>query len=505
MHSNGVVSFMDPRTNAGPANWAYCCEGIQASQLTPQFNYMIAPLWTDLYPVGQSRFRTQGDSTFQRYSWENIAEISNMSNLNTFGLEIRPSGSITNIYSMINIQNQNVFAGTIGDVSLGEYNQVYYGRGIPNGALQNWSMNETIAGDRCAIDPLSSPTCAGYAAAYLSQQCSYSALYDPSCPGYASAYFTQQCNANQLYNQSCPGYAAAYLTQQCSANPLYSTTCSGYQQAYFDQQCSISGLYSTSCPNYADAYFAQQCSLNGLYNTQCPNYADAYATKMALEASKTVSNPAVVETTAVDAPSVNSSGETKVALVADSNVNAVITSTSTSASPATAATTAVPLVAAPAPAQTTTATVAASREEKKEENKETSTSESTSSSPTTASASADDKKEDKPKTARQELQERRQAAAKAQAVEQGKNLANEMGNATSMEQQAAVQNVVIQAMGFTPGFDAYGKANIVDVVGYKPYTIYNNQRNVDNRLVGARLFGGTDNVHRQMVDSQYQQ
>jgi hypothetical protein len=60
-------------------------------------------------------------------------------------------------------------------------------------------------------------------------------------------------------------------------------------------------------------------------------------------------------------------------------------------------------------------------------------------------------------------------------------------------------------MGFTPGFDAYGKANIIDAAGYKPYTIYNNQRNVDNRFVGLRLFGGTDRLHSDMVDAQYSQ
>jgi hypothetical protein len=240
-----------------------------------------------------------------------------------------------------------------------------------------------------------------------------------------------------------------------------------------------------------------------LYNTQCPNYAEAYATKLALDASKAVSNPVstTTTTTVIEEPKVDSSGETKVAVVADSNVNAVITSTATSASPAAAATATVPLVAAPAPAQTTAAPVAA-REEKKEEKKETATAETTSSSTTTTSSS-DDKKDDKPKTTRQELQERRQAAVRAKAVESGKNLANSMGQAASLEQQAAVQNVVIQAMGFTPGFDAYGKASITDAAGYKPYTIYNNQRNVDNRSVGLRLFGGTDRLHSDMVDAQY--
>jgi hypothetical protein len=105
-------------------------------------------------------------------------------------------------------------------------------------------------------------------------------------------------------------------------------------------------------------------------------------------------------------------------------------------------------------------------------------------------------------TARQELQARREAAAKAEAVEKGKNLANEMGKAADMEAQKQIQNVVIQAMGFTPGFDTYGKTIMNDVVGYKPYSIYNNQKNIDNRA-NLRMFGGTDRLHNDMVESQY--
>ena len=56
-------------------------------------------------------------------------------------------------------------------------------------------------------------------------------------------------------------------------------------------------------------------------------------------------------------------------------------------------------------------------------------------------------------------------------------------------------------MGFTPGFDAY-KVMIPDVAGYKPYSIYGNQKTVDNRSA-RRLFGGTDQLHNEMVNSQY--
>jgi hypothetical protein len=105
-------------------------------------------------------------------------------------------------------------------------------------------------------------------------------------------------------------------------------------------------------------------------------------------------------------------------------------------------------------------------------------------------------------TARQELQARREAAAKADAVEKGKNLAGEMGKASDLEAQKAVQNVVIQAMGFTPGFDAYGKQMIVQQQFYKPYQVYGNQKTIDNRA-NLRMFGGTDKLHNEMVDAQY--
>ena len=113
---------------------------------------------------------------------------------------------------------------------------------------------------------------------------------------------------------------------------------------------------------------------------------------------------------------------------------------------------------------------------------------------------------DKPQpSARQQLAERRAEAAKKDAVEKGKNLANEMGKAADMESQKQVQNVVIQAMGFTPGFDAYGKSIVPDVVGYKPFTVYNNQTNVDNKRVGWGLYGPSDRLHNDLVNSQFKE
>jgi hypothetical protein len=361
---------------------------------------------------------------------------------------------------------------------------------------------------QCSIDPLYHTGCPGYEQAYFDQQCSINPLYSNQCTGYEQAYFDQQCGLNGLYSTACPNYADAFYVQQCSISPLYDTGCTGYQQAFFDQQCSINSLYSTSCPNYAAAYFDQQCSISALYNSscpgyaeayfsqqctadplynnQCPNYAEAYAKKNILNIGSTapaVESPVVAATVESSTPQ----------LIADPVVNQTITTTTTSASPAQPAA-AVQLVAAP---QTATATASTSEEKKEEPKTETAASDSAA----TATASTSENK-DQPKTNRQALAERRLEAARAKAIEDGKQLAGRMGEAASMEAQIQIQGVVLAAMGFVPGFDSYARSTIPDGVGYRPFVIYPGQRTVDNPA-GRRFLTGADARHQEMVEQQY--
>ena len=374
---------------------------------------------------------------------------------------------------------------------------------------------------QCSINPLYNSRCSGYAAAYKTQQCSINALYDVTCDGYASAYKTQQCSLNSLYATDCPGYAAAYKTQQCSINALYATDCPGYAAAFKTQQCTANPLYATDCPGYAEAYFNQQCRIDSLYNNKCEGYATAYAIKYLtpISSDSTVANAvngSLSDTAAIRAndPSntkvavaqvsttVNTDGSvsTGVSATGDTNVDKAIASKTTSTGgnqPAAAVQLNAPPPAAP---------VAQRQDNKQEDKKSDNKPEGGQDKPSggtqqTQNADSGNSKPAAP-TVRQELQARREAAAKAEAVEKGKNLANEMGKATDMESQKAVQNVVIQAMGFTPGFDAYGKTMLPDVVGYKPFTVYSNQRNVENRNT-LRMFGGTDRLHNEMIESQY--
>jgi hypothetical protein len=81
-------------------------------------------------------------------------------------------------------------------------------------------------------------------------------------------------------------------------------------------------------------------------------------------------------------------------------------------------------------------------------------------------------------------------------------MSSQMDSAASLEQQVELQNVVLGAMGFVAGFDAYGRATVPDAPGYKPVDLYPGQRNIDTPA-SRRLLSGSDRLHQDMVDSQY--
>lgn len=167
--------------------------------------------------------------------------------------------SVTRDYNDINSYQSKSYSynlpNSTNSLSLGNFS--IQGQTWDNAGIQNVYVNARYTPDQCVMNP----------------------LFSVSCTGYAEAFFQQQCSANSLYNQACPGYAQAYYNQQCSLNTLYDSGCPGYAQAYFNQQCSLDPLYNQACPGYAQAYFNNQCSLNALYNVQCPGYAQAKVLK----------------------------------------------------------------------------------------------------------------------------------------------------------------------------------------------------------------------------------
>ena len=353
--------------------------------------------------------------------------------------------------------------------------------------------------DTCTTNPLSNVMCSNYQTA--SQSCTTNPLYASYCSGYQTALTT--CSVNPLSNVMCSTYQTA--TQTCSANPLSASYCPSYQTA--TASCASNSLNASYCPGYQSAQntcstnplsntlcsgyqFAYSCSLDGLYSRDCPNYSDAYAKKNILNiGSTTVASTTTTTSTTIVVAQLSDPVAQAAPVVADPVVNNVVTTKSTSTTSETNPAAAVKLTST-APTTTTVVT------------QETTTSKDTKKSDTTVEAPKDGVRPERPTTTREQVAEQRREAAKKEAVAKGKELANEMGRMADMQAQMDVQNVVIQAMGYTPGFDNYSRFMLPDGQGYRPYTVYNNQRNVDSPA-GRGLFGGSDVVHQQMVDSQY--
>ncbi len=456
---------------------------------------------TVLYNITHSETGSNTGNRSRDYQYR-FASPRSITSLGNIGYSASTAGNSTifGMYSQAAYTIDECVANPLSSTTCPGYAQAYLDQQCSANALysnQCAGYAQAYFDQQCSNNALYNSQCPGYAQAYFEQQCSSNALYSTACPGYATAYYNYQCSANPLYHTGCAGYAQAYFDQQCSANPLYNSQCPGYDVAYFNQQCGISALYNSQCPGYADAYyvqqctasplydsgctgyaeayFAQQCGLDGLYSNQCPNYAEAYAKKYVLAA------PSVAET-AVPVQEV-------VAVVAQADTpketaTVAVEAPAASASPADK-TAPVQLTAAPAAAPVT-----APAETKKE------------TAPAAANA--------RPAAGgtRQALAERRAAAAQAASQQAAAEKANsggmssQMDSAASMEQQVELQNVVLGAMGFVAGFDAYGRATIPDAAGYRPFVIYPGQRNIDSPA-GRRLLTGSDRLHQDMVNSQY--
>ena len=289
-----------------------------------------------------------------------------------------------------------------------------------------------------------------------------------------------------------PSIQLRYLVDQCATNPLSSPECPGYAAAYQTQQCTANPLYNPSCPGYAAAYQTQQCTVNALSDPSCPGYTTAYATKMVLEQQGIAGTVATAGEIAKKDPTQVSSDGT-LSTTGNTIVDKALPPPATTANSAVAPAAPVQLVQQP---RMETGQQGQPQQDRKQEGVRQEGPAGQQGQP----------QNERPQqsTTRTALAERRVETARKEAIEKGKNLASEVGRAENLEKQKEIQNVVIAAMGYNPGFESYGKTIIPDVAGYKPFTVYNNQKTIDNRS-SLRMFGGSEQLHNEMVESQYKQ
>jgi len=203
MFSNGVVGFLDPLDvpGTGYIHDGLCCSGqdFSSGATGVRFNYTIMPWHTDLIDTGIGKFYTQGDSTFQKYMWENLSEYYNRDTSNTFDLTIYPMGNIDVNYEQVQINNHAVTVGVVGDLSVGEYEQWFYNHPTNGAIFWNSQQDDPVEianGESvCSVVPDSHISC----------------LYYPE--EYADNVYNQQCELDPLYDYGCDGFSDAYIEE----------------------------------------------------------------------------------------------------------------------------------------------------------------------------------------------------------------------------------------------------------------------------------------------------
>ena len=93
-------------------------------------------------------------------------------------------------------------------------------------------------------------------------------------------------------------------------------------------------------------------------------------------------------------------------------------------------------------------------------------------------------------------------AARAAATEKAKELAKDIGRATTLEAQTATQGLLVGLIGFVPGFSAYQNSTVPDSMGASVAKQYY-KATVDNRSAQRQLSGANETRWKQIVDSQY--
>jgi hypothetical protein len=268
MASNGCLILGQLATGN---NWEKNCTQYEPSE-APNTNYTMYPFWTDLIMGGNSSMLAQQFDDKVIFGWYEMWEYYRADSKNTFELWLYPNNSYEARYSELDIKDHDVFIGIQGNENEREtyyfHDKCFTGQVNSKECVsQDWN-DTTINFDlenNGSILVGEAPDCSN-------------PLNDTSCAGYAAAYQTQQCDIDQLYNELCPYYSDAYDDFQCDLNPQYGPFCRGYTQqdsvAYFDEEQVDYGFNEEDM--WYDEEFDEWLDPNDpCYQNNCADFTDA--------------------------------------------------------------------------------------------------------------------------------------------------------------------------------------------------------------------------------------
>jgi len=227
MATNGCLHFK--------TTGAYCND-YTPDPLTGQHTYTLYPFWTDLIRDNGSKMLAKSFSDKTVFGWYNLREYNRSNTDNSFEVILWTNDTFEFRYGALNIIKHDVLIGEIGSGTSQVYTYLYHDEcstgttnssSCVNSDWNNTSSNTLLesGGSLYGVGTGNAIDCSN-------------PLNNESCAGYAAAYLTQQCNLDQLYSLSCPSYWEAYDDQQCDEDPQYAPFCAGYSQeesvAFFD-------------------------------------------------------------------------------------------------------------------------------------------------------------------------------------------------------------------------------------------------------------------------------
>jgi hypothetical protein len=172
--------------------------------------------------------RAKAFDDYTIFGWYKMREYNRANSDNSFEVWLYPNNTFEYRYGELDIIQHDVLIGEQGPTTSDIYTYLFF--------------------DECNTGTTNSSSCVNYD--WNSSSNSYNTLLEDGGSLYGLGSGNVLDCTSPLNNTACAGYNAAYLTQQCDLDGLYSTQCPNYWDDLFDYECSFNSQYSPACPGY---------------------------------------------------------------------------------------------------------------------------------------------------------------------------------------------------------------------------------------------------------------
>ena len=266
MATNGCLHFK--------SSGSYCND--YTPDPLPEITYTLYPFWTDLIRDSGSSVLAKSFTDKTVFGWYDMREFNRSGSDNSFEVILwKSDDSFEFRYGALDIINHDVLIGEQGSASE-TYTYLFHDEcsvGTTNivGTCVNTDWNNTSF--NTSLESGGSLYGLGSGNAL---DCS-SPLNNAACAGYEAAYFTQQCTLDELYSTQCIGYWDARFDYECTQDPQSSPACAGYmvelnEYNYYEEEFDYG--YTDEDMWYDEEYDEWLDPSDPCYENNCEGFTD---------------------------------------------------------------------------------------------------------------------------------------------------------------------------------------------------------------------------------------